>query len=218
MFELDKPKPQFKLWVYRIAQIVLFIFYKICFRFKAFGVENRPEDSRGVILAPNHASYLDPPLLGISLKKPVTFLAKEYLFKPFFFGRLLRWLGCIPIKSENEDFRSLRQLFRALKEGKSILIFPEGTRTITGEFQDAEPGVGFLAVKSRAYVWPLYIRGTFKAFPKGAQWLRCSPVSVHFGKPFIPANDAELMAKEDPYKAVGLRIMKEIKKIKEEVN
>lgn len=211
-------KQKFNIVVYRITQAVLFILYKVCFRFRAYGAENFPKDgSRGVILAPNHASYLDPPVLGISLKKPITYLAKDYLFKPFFMGHLLRWLGCIPIKSESEDFKSMRQLLRVLKEGKSILIFPEGTRTVTGEFQEVESGVGFLAVKSQAYVWPVYIEGSFKAFPKGVKRFKCSPVSAHFGQPFIPALDAELMAKEDPYKAVSLRIMEEIKKIKKEV-
>ena len=98
------------------------------------------------------------------------------------------------------------------------MIFPEGTRTETGEMREPEPGVGFLAVRSQAYVWPLYIKGSFKAFPKGVKRFKYTSVSAHFGKPFIPALDAELMAKENPYQAVSQRIMEEIKKIKEEVN
>jgi 1-acyl-sn-glycerol-3-phosphate acyltransferase len=206
------------MWVYRTAQTVLFIFYKCFFGLRSVGAENYPDDgARGVILAPNHASFLDPPILGVVLKQPITFLAKDYLFKPFVLGYLLRWLGCIPIKSESEDFRSMRQLFRALKDGKGILIFPEGTRTTTGEFKQAEAGVGFLAVRSQSYVLPIYISGTFKAFPKDAKWFKCSPVSIHFGKPFVPALDKEIMSEADPYMAVGRRIMEEIKKIKKEV-
>lgn len=217
MGEVRVRKP--KRWVYRLAQIVLFTLYKICFGFKSYHSDNFPEDSpRGVILAPNHASYLDPPILGIALKKPITFLAKEYLFRPFLLGDVLGWLGCVPIKSESQDFRSLRQLFRVLKEGKSILVFPEGTRTSDGEFQKPEPGLGFLAVKSQAWVLPVYIRGTFAAFPKGAKCFRCRPVSVHFGRPFIPAADPGILSEKDPYQAVSLRIMDEIKKIKEEVD
>ena len=209
-----KPSPLF----YKLTQIVLYRFYRICFDFKVYGVKNVPEDSRGVIFAPNHASFLDPPILGISLKKPIHYLAKEYLFKVFGFGRTLHWLGILPIKSKSDDFRSMRQILRALKDGKRLVLFPEGTRTLNGQFQEAEGGAGFLAVKSRAYVVPVYIQGTFGAFPKGAKWFRCGPVRAYYGKPFIPAEDAELMIAKDPYLAVSQRIMAEIKKIKEAVD
>ena len=208
-----KPSPLF----YKLTQIVLFSFYRICFDFKFYGTENVPDGARGVILAPNHASFLDPPILGISLEKPIHYLAKEYLFKVFALRRMLYWLGALPIKSEADDFRSMRQILRALKEGKRLVIFPEGTRTLDGNFQEVEGGAGFLAVKSKAHVVPVYIEGTYAAFPKGVQWFRCRPVRIYFGKPFIPSEDAELMAEDDPYLAVSQRIMTEIKKIKEDV-
>lgn len=208
-----KPSPFF----YRLTQTVLYIIYRICFDFKFYGVENLPDDSRGLILAPNHASYLDPPMVGISLKKPIHYLAKDYLFKIFPLGIMLYWLGSLPIKSEADDFHSIRQLLRALKEGKRLVIFPEGTRTEDGKFRQVEGGAGFLAVKSKAYVLPVYIEGSYDAFPKGVKWFRCKPIRAYYGKPFIPAEDAELMAKEEPYLAVSLRIMEEIKKIKADV-
>ena len=206
-----------KLWFYRLAQVVLFIFYRICFRLEAYGRENVPQDSRGVILAPNHASYLDPPILGVTLARHITYLAKEYLFKVPVFGTVLFWLGAIPIKSEADDFRSMRQLLRALKNGKQILIFPEGTRSLDGNFKSVEAGVGFLAVKSQAHVVPVYIKGTFQAFPKGVKWFKNHPVKIYYGKPFIPALEPELLNKPDPYLAVSEKIMAEIAKIKESV-
>lgn len=209
-----KPKP----WFYKVAVIVLFRSYRIFFDFKFYGTGHVPEDSRGVIFAPNHASYLDPPILGISLKKPIHYLAKEYLFKIWGLGRVLYWLGVLPIQSESDDFRSMRQILRALKEGKRLVIFPEGTRSIDGRFQEVEGGAGFLAVKSRAHVVPVYIQGTFDAFPKGVKWFRCRPVRAYYGQPFIPAQDAELMAAKDPYVAVSRKIMAEIRKIKEMVD
>ncbi len=208
-----KPSPLF----YKLTQIVLYRFYRICFDFKHYGTKRVPNDSRGVIFAPNHASYLDPPILGISLEKPIHYLAKDYLFKVFALRRMLYWLGSLPIKSAN-DFHSMRELLRALKEGKRLVIFPEGTRTLDGKFQDVEGGAGFLAVKSKTYVVPVYISGTFEAFPKGVKRFRCRPVRVYFGTAFIPCEDKELMAKEDPYLAVSQKIMSEIKKIKDEVD
>ena len=214
-YKVIKPSPLF----YKLTQIVLYRFYRIYFDFKVYGVKNVPGDSRGVIFAPNHASFLDPPILGISLEKPIHYLAKEYLFKVFGLRRMLYWLGVLPIRSESDDFRSMRQILRALKEGKRLVIFPEGTRSLDGRFQEIQGGgAGFLAVKSKVYVVPVYIQGTFDAFPKGVKWFRCKPVRVYYGKPFIPAEDVELMALENPYLVVSQKIMDEIKKIKATVD
>ena len=172
-------------------------------------------DPRGVILAPNHASFLDPPILGISLKRRVTFLAKEYLFKNFFVGIVLRGIGAYPIKSEKDDFKSIRDLVRILKSGKCVVVFPEGTRSLTGELKEPESGLGFLAMKSRSWVVPTYIRGSFEAYPKGAKFCRFKPIEVFYGDPFIPAETHEIVNDADPYGATSRQIMKRIVKIKE---
>lgn len=200
--------------VYQIVKAVCFVLYKLFFRFSSHGSDEVPNDSRGVILAPNHASYLDPPLLGISLKRRVTYLAKDYLFKAFFVGWILRSVEALPIKSEADDFKSIRQLLKALKDGKCIVVFPEGTRSFTGELQPAEQGVGFLAAKSAAWVVPVYISGTYEAYPKGAKGFKCAKVSVRYGKAFIPAEDKNLMAQANPYQATADRIMEDIKRLK----
>ncbi len=182
------------------------------------GAEKVPteQDSRGVILAANHASFLDPPALGISLDRHVTFLAKDYLFKAFFIGWMLRSIGALPIKTEADDFRSIRDLIRLLKEGKCTVVFPEGTRSADGKIQSAEGGVGFLAMKSQATVVPAYIHGTFEAFPRNRKFFKCVPVSVVFGEPFVPALEEEFKSSERPYEAVAEKIMREIEKLKEQ--
>ena len=205
---------------YKAIRTVLFIAYRIFFDFKVFGSERVPSeaDGRGVILAPNHASYLDPPILGISLKRQVTYLAKEYLFKNRLVGLVLRGIGAFPIRTRTDDFRTIRELVRILKDGQCVTVFPEGTRSPDGTLRGAEGGVGFLAAKSAAYVVPVYIKGTFEAFPRGVNSFKCRPVEVHYGRPFVPAEDAALMNAEDPYAAVGRRIMKEIQGLKEETD
>jgi 1-acyl-sn-glycerol-3-phosphate acyltransferase len=202
--------------VYWTVRFVLFIGYKVFFRFRYFGAENVPSEKnpRGVILAPNHASFLDPPILGISLGRPVTFLAKEYLFRAFFVGWILRSVGAFPIRTEADDFRSIRDLIRKLKDSACVVIFPEGTRALDGVLREAESGVGFLAMKSKAAVVPVYIEGTFEAFPKGVKMFRCRPVRVFYGNPFVPAEDPEILKAQDPYAAVSARIMEEIKFIR----
>ncbi len=202
---------------YKAIRAVLLILYKIFFGFKYFGSDRVPEEaeSRGVILAPNHASYLDPPILGISLKRQVTYLAKEYLFRALFVGTVLRGIGAFPIRTKADDFRTLRELVRMLKEGQCVVVFPEGTRSPDGAIRQAESGVGFLAAKSGAYVVPVYIQGSFEAFPKGANFFKCRPIKVYYGRAFIPAEDAALMANADPYGAIGERIIEEIKILKQ---
>ncbi len=204
---------------YRSIRGVLYIFYRIFFRFRFYGTVNVPKDtdSRGVILAPNHASFLDPPILGIALERRVTYLAKEYLFKNFFVGAVLRGVGAYPIKSEKDDLRSIRDLIRLLKNGNCVVVFPEGTRSETGQMKAPEGGIGFLSAKSRSYVVPVYIRGSYEAYPKGAKFFRCAPVSVYFGEPFVPADHKVLMEEKDPYLAVAQEIMARIRKIKEAV-
>ena len=203
---------------YRLIQAVLFIVYKLFFRFQFFESKRVPKESdpRGVILAPNHASYLDPPLLGISLKRRVTYLAKAYLFDHFFVGFVLRSVGAYPIKSESgNDFRSVRGLLRLLKKGCCVAVFPEGTRSEDGEFREPEGGVGFLAMKSAAWVVPVYVKGSYAAFPKGAKNFKRRPIEVYYGSPFIPAENKEWAAMEDPYMAVSRKIMAEIVRLKE---
>lgn len=206
-----------KLWVYNCVKAVLFTSYKIFFRFQYFGSGNVPpaSDPRGVILAPNHASYLDPPILGISLNRPVIYLAKDYLFKAFFIGSLLRAVSAFPILTKADDFRSIRGLLRILREGECVVVFPEGTRSPHGDLQEPESGLGFLALKSKAWVVPVYIEGTYEAFPRHAKFIRPHPVKVYYGRPFIPAEEPEILNAGDAYAAVTRKVMAEIKRLKE---
>lgn len=204
--------------IYGIIRFVLFIVYKALFGFRATGTENVPpsSDPRGVILAPNHESYVDPPLTGISLKRRVTYLAKEYLFKHGFVGWILRSIGAYPIHSEGgSDFKSIRDLVRLLKAGRCVTVFPEGTRSPDGELQKAEGGIGFLAIKSGAWVVPVYIDGTFEALPRDAKKIKRGPVKIAFGQAFVPAEDPEILSAPDPYQAVGDKIMGKIRSLKE---
>jgi 1-acyl-sn-glycerol-3-phosphate acyltransferase len=214
---LSKPPLGGSEFFYRLIRTVLFITYKCLFRFKFFGPENVPkeDDPRGVILAPNHASYVDPPILGISLKRRVTYLAKDYLFKHGFVGFVLRNIGAYPIKSESaNDFKSIRDLIRILKQGACVVVFPEGTRSEDGNFREPEGGIGFLAMKSRAYVVPVYIKGSYAALPKGATKIKSAPIDVHYGKPFVPA-EMQWAEGDQGYLQVAQRIMADIKVLKE---
>lgn len=207
-------------WFYHSARIVLLILYRIFFRFKAYGIDNIPKEARGIIFAPNHASYLDPPAVGIALNQAITYLAKDYLFKPWIAGKVLRGLGVLPLEGESDSLGSIRQLLRILKSGKRVVVFPEGTRTVDGCFQNAEPGVGFLAAKSESYVVPVYIQGSFEAYPKGAKHVKYKPIRVYYGKAFL-ADEVLIKNKvedgQERYRFLSREILNRVKKIKEEV-
>ncbi len=205
---------------YRLIRLVLSTLYTVLFGFRSFGIERVPKESdpRGVILAPNHTSYLDPPVLGIPLKRPVTYLAKDYLFKHWLVGWVLRNIGAYPIKSEEaNDFRSIRGLIRILKQGACVAVFPEGTRSEDGRFREPEDGLAFLAMKSGAWIVPVYIEGSYEAFPKGTKKIKRRPIRVHYGEPFIPADRNSWGEGQAGTRALSLYVMAEIKKIKENV-
>ncbi len=200
-------------WVVRDA---LYIAYKVLFRFRHHGSENVPgrKDPRGVIVAPNHVSYLDPPVIGISLQRRITFLAKDYLFKHGFVGFILRGIGAYPIKSDSGgDFRSIRDLIRILRQGACIVVFPEGTRSPDGSFREPESGIGFLAMKSDAWIVPAYIKGSYEAMARGNSGVKMKPVEVFYGERFL-ATEEKFGTGAEGYMAVSRHIMAEIKKLK----
>jgi 1-acyl-sn-glycerol-3-phosphate acyltransferase len=206
-------------FVYQLAKALLYGFYKTCFDVRYFGTENVPNGphERGVILAPNHESYLDPPLTGTAIKPCVTYFAKEYLFRKPVLGLFLHAVGAYPVREKTRDCRSIRETLRLLADGHVVTIFPEGTRSPDGQLQKSQNGVGFLAIKANAVVIPVYLKGTYEALPRNAKWIRCKSVEVHYGKPLIPAREASIMSSPDPYGAVGERIMEEIRILRQRV-
>jgi 1-acyl-sn-glycerol-3-phosphate acyltransferase len=154
----------------------------------------------------------------MSIKRRVTYLAKDYLFKHWLVGWVLRSIGAYPIKTATDDFRTVRDLIRILNGGNCLTIFPEGTRSEDGKFKSVEGGVGFLAMKSQAYVVPVYIEGSYDAYPKGAKKVRLRPIRVYFGDAYIPALDEKLKNAPDPYQAIANDIMDKIKGLKSAVS
>ncbi|MEK6560298.1 MAG: lysophospholipid acyltransferase family protein [Nitrospirota bacterium] len=167
---------------YVIVIYFIAIFARLFFRVRVSGVENIPT-SGGVIVAANHVSYLDIPLLAYSLIRPANFIAKKELFTIPVLGTLLRLLGAIPIDREKIDRSALREITKKLNSGNVVVIYPEGTRSLNGKLQAGKPGVGFIVRMSGKKVVPAAIIGTDKAMPSGSWFLRPYPVTIRFGKP-----------------------------------
>ncbi|MCR8846961.1 1-acyl-sn-glycerol-3-phosphate acyltransferase [Rossellomorea sp. SC111] len=135
------------------------------YRIEVKGLEHFPKDG-GVLLCANHIDNLDPPVVGISAPRPVSFMAKEELFNLPVLGKLLPDLRAFPVKRGMSDREALRKGLKVLKQGDVLGLFPEGTRSKTGQIGKGLAGAGFFALRSEAYVVPCAIIGPYKPFRK----------------------------------------------------
>lgn len=136
----------------------------------------------GVMMAANHESFLDPPLIGISHPTNVTYLARKTLFTGITKWLYTRW-DAIPIDQENPDMTGLKKIIKALKGGEKVVVFPEGERTLTGDLNPALPGIGLIIAKSQSVVQPMRIFGARDALPRGSGKLKMEQIAVVVGDP-----------------------------------
>jgi len=183
-------------------------FFKGFLRLEVIGQENIPKYP--CIVAANHRSYLDPPVLNAVFPEPLFFLAKEDLFKPPL-GWLIKHMRTLPVKRNINDILILEESLKLLQSGCKICIFPEGRRVEPGQFGRPKPGLGFLAIKSGFPVLPVYIHGTDKILPRGAIIPKpIAKVKVVIGKP-KEFKGIEPTVKN--FKKVSFEIMEEIHKL-----
>lgn len=158
---------------YSFAKSVVYGVLKPIYRMEVIGKENLPKDG-GVLLCINHINNFDPPIVGIVAPRPIHFMAKEELFSVPVLGRLLPHLNAFPVKRGMSDREALRKGLKVLKEGHVLGLFPEGTRSKSGELGKGLAGAGFFALRTDAAVVPCAIIGPYKAFSK---------LKIVYGKP-----------------------------------
>ena len=200
--------------LYAILKVPAVALMRWWFRLRVSGTEHVPPEGPALIVS-NHQSILDPPVIGGAAPRQIYFMAKAELFRIPLFGRLIKALNARPVEREGSDPRALRTAARLLEEGKALLVFPEGTRSLDGTLAAAKPGVGMLAVMSGAPVVPTYVSGTLEALPKGAARPRRSQVSVRFG----PALHFKVLSGEgrkDRYREAAAEMMRAITYLKEQ--
>ena len=147
---------------------------RLTFRFRVSGAENVPRTG-GVVVAANHISNFDPPILGIALPRPISYMAKKELFAMPVLKQLLPHLNAFPVDRQAGGTAALRAALRMIKEGRCVGIFPEGGRTVTGTNEE-KAGAAFLAAAAGVPVVPAAIVGTRNLRPLGK-------VTVVFGEP-----------------------------------
>ncbi|MEY2529924.1 MAG: 1-acyl-sn-glycerol-3-phosphate acyltransferase [Verrucomicrobiota bacterium] len=185
---------------------------KIFFRFRILHRE-RMIQSGPVILASNHQSYFDPPLVGNASDRAIYFLARRSLLNVPVLGWLLPKLNVIPVDQEGVDRSALKGIIKVLKQGECALVFPEGARTLDGKLQPAQPGVGLIIAKTLAPVVPVRIFGAHEALPRGGGF-RFHSITLVVGEP-IRFSEADLQPRDkNLYARLSQRIMDAIAALK----
>ena len=192
--------------------------YAVYFRWRVFNPERVPLKGP-VILASNHASYLDPMLIGAALHRGINYLAREDLFRFPILGWVLRYWQAVPVNREGSGAKGLRAILDRLLAGGAIILFPEGTRTGDGKLQPARSGIGLTVIKSTAPVVPVRVFGTFEAYSRYLSFPRSRRVAVKFGEPMSFEHlkaEAKVCSKErlkQIYQQVADEIMAAIAKL-----
>ena len=166
-------KKAFKEVVKWIVRGAIYIWCKIYYRAEINGLENIPKEGP-LIFCGNHRTYLDPPLMVVTAKRAMRFLAKEELYKNKFLSFLGWVFEAIPVKRDEKDITAIKESLKALKNGQCIALFPEGTRNGLEKGEKTKDGVAFFAVRSGAKVVPCGIKGGTKGNRK---------VTITYGKP-----------------------------------
>ncbi|MGQ9463213.1 MAG: lysophospholipid acyltransferase family protein [Candidatus Fervidibacter sp.] len=156
-----------------------FLAFRLC-KLKVEGAERLPA-SGGVIIASTHTATLDPVILGCAFDRPLTFMAKEELFRFPPFAALIRTLGAFPVKRGEPDRRALKKAISLLRQGRCLVIFPEGTRNPDRQLRQPELGVALLAAWAKVPVLPVAIFGSELLTPKGKFLPRPVPLRVRVG-------------------------------------
>ena len=176
----------------------VWVIYRCYFSIKCNGLENLPRE-QPYIIAANHSSHLDTlavlTVLKSESKRLRVLAAKDYWFstrfKSWFSGELLKF---VPFDRHANFLQGLRISQEVLKRNECLLIYPEGTRSVTGELQPFKPGLGLLAYETESPIIPTYIDGTYRALPKGKNFPSKSRIRVTFGKPIMPLSGHEASA------------------------
>lgn len=145
----------------------------------------------GLVIAPNHQSYLDPVLVGMGVPRPICYLARRSLFAVAGLGWLIRALKARPVRRGAVDAQALKAVIRLLRGGETVLIFPEGTRTRDGSLGPFKPGVAAIAIRCGVPLLPVCVEGTYRCWPRRRALPVPARAAVAYGEPISPRGGAE---------------------------
>lgn len=193
--------------VYGILWILVRIIAWLCFRYRVVGAVPK---TGGFIVAANHASYLDIPLLGCGMKRRTWYLGRSDLFPVPGLKAICQWLGWIPMRTGRLDRDAFGKAVSLIKAGKVVVIFPEGSRSLDGLLQPPKPGIGMIVAQTGCPVVPAYLKGTYDVLPSGTMWPRFRPVTVFYGDPLTFPRSGENGEAKRFYQEVSRTVMNRI--------
>ncbi len=192
----------------RFIRYVAYLLFKLLFRLEVRDSHYVPQDG-GVIIAANHTSYLDPPIIAVVLKRRPTFIAKSSLYRIPIIGSFIR-LYSIGVKREQTGPSTIKKALKTLMSGGCLVIFPEGGRSRDGNLMELKKGLSLIAALSGAPVIPVYIKGAHRVLPVGAKIPRPDKIKVIFGKPVTRRKEESL---ESYGERVRLEVYSELKRL-----
>lgn len=178
----QKPNFQTNTFLYRYARCIIRPILDVLSHLESHGSENIPRQG-GVLLVSNHASLLDPVIIGAAASRILHYLGEDTYFYIPCFGWLLTQLNGFPVKRGSPDRKALKEALSRLQAGKALLVFPEGTRSTTGALGEIKKGASFIIHHANVPVIPVFIQGSRRFMPRGAKFIRPAKVSVTFGPP-----------------------------------
>ncbi len=214
---LSKPKNMNSHIVYNYSTLFFKLGLILWNRIEVYNEHLIPK-SGGVLIVSNHASYLDPPIIGVGARyRPVHFMARDTLWNNTFGNWWLNNVGCIPVSRGTGDIAALKKSINLLKGGNVLSVFPEGTRSDDGKIKKFKSGIGFIIEKSKCVVIPAYIDGSFKAFSKYSKLIKPYKIKVIFGNPISNREFLEIGSGKKSYNLYSDLIMNNIKEIRDKI-
>ncbi len=177
---LPPSRPWHARFFYRGSHMIVSLVFALYFRLRIAGRQHIPPGS--MLVCCNHQSHLDPVLVGLACRDPMTYLARDTLFKGLF-AKLIVYLGAVPIQRDGLGLAGVKRTLERLKIGEKVLIFPEGTRTEDGQLQPFKGGLALLARRAKVPLLPMAIAGAFEAWPKGKSFPSPRTLQVVVGPP-----------------------------------
>lgn len=195
---------------YWIGHTLSKLFARVVCSYRVQGRERLEAIPGGLLICGNHVSFLDPPLIGAAYRDPIYYFARKTLFDHPIAKYILPRVNAIPVNQEKPEISSLKTVIALLKEGKKVVIFPEGERSFDGVMKsEGEPGVGMIVSKAGVPVLPVRLFGAEKALPRGSGKIRRHPVTLVVGEPieFGDLLEDTTVSTKDRYQAIASRIM-----------
>jgi 1-acyl-sn-glycerol-3-phosphate acyltransferase len=176
---------------YWVIRACLVVYLKLWHRLRIEGREHLPREG-GVLIASNHQSFLDIPLLAVAAPRHVAFVARSTLASSRVVAFLMRASDSVFVRQNTADRAALEGMIAHLQDGDCVAVFPEGTRTNDGTLGDFRPGAAVAARRAGVPVVPFAISGAFEALPRGRLFPRPLRITVRIGAPIAPGTEDAL--------------------------